>query len=129
MPYLYPLAEYLRPSKLFTLSLGIAFLLAGAQFTGLPDWDVPVSFLMALCAYLTAAPTMRVVLERRWAHAHYAAFWTWFTVDGSYLTYWGLVDPSVMFRSANAGVSLALYGLCGLVWYTRRDADQVPVCH
>ncbi len=121
MPYLYPRAEYLRPVKLLTLALGLVFLIAGAQFSGLPDWDIPVSLLMALCAYVTAAPTMRVVLQRRWEHAHYAAFWTWYSVDGSYFTYWGLVDPTALdFRAANAGVSLALYGLCGLVWYHQK---------
>lgn len=128
MAYPYPAAEYMRPSKLLTLTLGILFLVAGAQFSGLPDWDVPVSFLMALCAYVTAAPSMRVVLERRWAHAHYAAFWTWFTVDGSYLIYWEFVNPDVLeLRFANACASLTLYGLCGLVWYSRTPTSWAPL--
>ena len=125
MTYLYPVAEYLRPMKLITLWLGLIFLLLGARYSGLPDWDIPVSLLMALCAYVTAAPTMRVLLERRWCLLPYAAFWTWFTVDGSYFIYWSLRDPGVLeLRFANACASLALYGMCGLVWYTRHPALQ-----
>jgi hypothetical protein len=124
--YLYDRAEYARPWKLVTLAFGIALLIAGALWSGLPDWDVPVSFLMALCAYLTAAPSMRALLERRLAHAHYAAFWTWFTVDGSYYIYWTFVNPDALdFRSANAGVSLALYGMCGLLWYPKASLREI----
>lgn len=120
MRYLYPLDEYLRPYKLVTLWFGLLGLLLGATFSGLPDWDIGVSLLMALCAYVTVAPSLRVVFERRWRHAHYAAFWTWFSVDGSYLTYWGFVNPeALVLRPANAAASLALYLMCGLVWYAR----------
>lgn len=120
MRYLLPLNDYLSQRNLFFLIAGLMFLFTGAELSGLPDWDIPVSVLMALCAYVTAAPTLRVVLERRWAHAPYAAFWTWFTVDGSYLAYWTLVDPEVLvLRPANAAASLALYLMCGLVWYPR----------
>jgi hypothetical protein len=120
MTYLFRLDEYLTQRNLFFLTLGIQFLLLGAFLTGLPDWDVGVSLLMALCAYVTAAPSLRVVFERRWRHAPYAAFWTWFTVDGSYLIYWTLVNPEVLvLRPANACASLALYLMCGLVWYPR----------
>lgn len=121
MSYLYPAAEYLKPWRLVTLALGMAFLIAGALWSGLPDWDIPVSFLMALPAYLTAAPSLRVVLEHRWALLPTAAFWTWFTVDGTYIIYWGFHDPEALdaLRSANFAASMALYIACGLVWYHR----------
>lgn len=124
--YLYGRAEYARPWKLVTLAFGIAFLIAGAIWSGLPDWDIPVSLIMALCAYVTAAPSMRAVVQRRWHLLPYAAFWTWFSVDGSYWIYWSLVDPSVLvLRAANAGVSLALYGMCGLVWYPKASLREI----
>lgn len=121
MTYLLRKADYFSPWRLVTLWLGLLFLMAGAVWSGLPDWDVPISFLMAIPAYITAAPTMRVLLEHRWQYLHYAVFWTWFTVDGTYVIYWGLRDPAVLdaLRFANACASLALYGLCGLVWYPR----------
>lgn len=118
MTYLYPWQVYFQPWRLVTLWLGLLFLLAGAQLSGLPDWDIPISLLMGLAAYVTAGPTMRVLSGRRWAYAHYAAFWTWYSVDGLYIAYWGVVDPSVLvLRPANAAASLALYLACGLVWY------------
>jgi hypothetical protein len=120
MKYLYPLNEYTNERKLIIFQFGLLFLFLGAELSGLPDWDIGVSLLMGLCAYVTAAPSLRVLFERRWAHAPYAAFWTWFTVDGSYLIYWTLVDPAVLvLRPANACASLALYLMCGLVWYQR----------
>jgi hypothetical protein len=120
MSYFDPVTEYARPWKLFSLFCGVVLLLIGAKYSGLPDWDVPVSLIMAAPAYFTAPCTLRVLLKRRWKHLPQATFWTWLTVDGTYTLYWSLVDPSALvLRSANAGVSLALYGACGLVWLHR----------
>lgn len=126
MTYLYPRREYLRPWKLLTLIYGIIFLFFGAWLSELPDWDIWISLIMALPAYLTAAPSMRVVLEHRWSLLPYAAFWTWFTVDGTYVIYWGLRDPAVLdaLRYTNLPASLALYGMCGLVWYSKTPTSR-----
>lgn len=125
--YLYPSREYLRPWKLLTLQLGLWFLMLGAALSGLPDWDIWISLLMALPAYLTAAPSLRVVLEHRWRQAPQALFWAWFTVDGVYAMYWGLRDPTVLeaLRHANAAASSALYLACGLVWYPRMSFREM----
>lgn len=119
--YFYPLDEYLRPWKIVALAIGLLFLFAGALWSNLPDWDIGISLVMALPAYLTAAPSLRVVLEHRWRQLPYATFWTWLTVDGTYWAYWSWVNPAALeLRHANAFASLALYGMCGLVWYARR---------
>jgi hypothetical protein len=124
--YLYDRAEYLRPWKLVSLAAGIAFLVTGALWSGLPDWDVPISLIMALPAYLTAPCTLRVFLERRWIQLPLALLWTWLTVDGTYTIYWYFVDPeALVLRAANAGVSLALYGMCGLVWYPKASLREI----
>ena len=125
--YLYNRAEYLRPWKLFSLAFGIAFLIAGALWSGLPDWDIAISLIMALPAYLTAPCSMRVLLERRWGKAHIALFWTWFSVDGTYAIYWFLRDPAVLdaLRHANAAASMALYGMCGLIWYPKASLREM----
>lgn len=125
--YLYERVEYVRPWKLASLALGIAFLLVGALWSGLPDWDICVSIIMAVPAYLTAAPSMRVFVERKWRLLPVALFWTWFTADGTYSIYWYLRNPEVLadLRYANAGVSLALYGLCGLVWYSKSSLREM----
>lgn len=124
--YLYDHAEYTRPWKLVTLAFGIIFLIAGALWSGLPDWDIPISLIMAIPAYLTAPCSMRVLLERRWSQAHLALFWTWFSVDGTYSIYWYLRDPDTLdaLRHANAAASLALYGMCGLVWYPKASLRE-----
>lgn len=120
MCYFYPAVEYVRLWRLFSLFCGIAFLMIGAEYSGLPDWDVPISLIMAGFAYLTAPCSLRVLVERRWKQFPQALFWMWFTVDGTYTIYWQLIDSTaLMFRPANAMASLALYGMCALVWWHR----------
>ncbi len=58
--------ELLRPWKLATFAIGIGLLVVGSFYYEAPDWDIPISFIMALMAYLTAAGSMHVMLERRW---------------------------------------------------------------
>ena len=71
--------ELLRPWKLATLAIGIGLLVVGSFYYEAPDWDVPISIIMALMAYLTAAWSMHVMVERRWRQWPLMLFWTWFT--------------------------------------------------
>ena len=120
-------AEYLRPWKLFTLLIGIALLLAGAYYYDAPDWDVPISFIMAVLAYLTAPWSMHVLVERRWKHWPAMLLATWFTVDGCYAIYWYFRNPVALeqMRDANWPASLSLYWMCGLIWYYRGGLAQM----
>ena len=113
--------ELLRPWKLAALAVGIGLLVAGSFFYEAPDWDIPISFIMALMAYLTASWSMHVMVERIWRKWPWMLFWTWFTVDGCYWLYWHLKNPVALelMREANAPASLSLYWMCGLVWYYR----------
>lgn len=119
MNYLLALEDYFHPWRIFTLLLGLAFLIAGATYSGLPDWDIPISLLMAVPAYITAPCTLRVIVQRRWHQTPWALYWTWITVDGIYVAYWEIVNAPVVdaLRFANLPASLALYLACGLVWY------------
>jgi hypothetical protein len=119
--------EYLRPWKLFSLSVGIALLIAGSFYYEAPDWDVPISLIMAILAYLTAPWSMRVILERRWAKWPAMLFATWFTVDGSYWLYWRFTDPIAleMMREANFLASLSLYFICGVIWLWRGSLSEL----
>jgi hypothetical protein len=112
------LAEYTRPWKLSTLAIGIALLIAGSFFYEAPDWDIPISLIMASLAYLTAPWSLRVIVERRWRLWPAALFATWFTVDGCYWLYWHFRNPVVLdlMREANFFASLTLYGMCGVIW-------------
>lgn len=111
--------EFLRPWKLFTLSIGIFLLIWGSHYYAAPDWDIPISLIMAFFAYLTAVWSMHVLIERRWGDFPLMIFATWWTVDGCYSLYWFFRNPVALdyMRAANAPASLSLYWMCGLVWY------------
>lgn len=111
--------EYLRPWKLATLAIGVALLIAGSYYTPAPDWDIPISLIMALLAYVTAPWSLHVIVERRWRWWPLMLLGTWFTVDGCYWIYWHFKNPVAldMMREANFPASLSLYAMCGLVWY------------
>ena len=122
-----PLSEYLRPWKLFTLAIGITLLIFGSFYYSAPDWDIPISFIMAILAYLTAPWSLRVILERQWRLWPAMFLATWFTVDGCYAIYWSLKDPVAleMMRDVNFPASLSLYGMCGIIWLYRGSLRQL----
>lgn len=80
--------EYKRPWKLATLATGITLLILGSFYFPAPDWDIPISFIMALFAYLTASWSLHVIVDRQWQLFPLMLFFTWFTVDGCYALYW-----------------------------------------
>lgn len=122
-----PQSEYLRPWKLTTLAAGIALLIIGSFYYDAPDWDIPISFIMAILTYLTAPWSLRVILDRQWRLWPVMLLATWFTVDGCYAIYWSLKDPVAleMMRSANFPASLALYGMCGILWLYQGSIGQL----
>lgn len=126
-PHLNYPSEYLRPWKLVTLALGIGLLVVGSFYYQAPDWDIPISLIMAVLAYLTAPWSMRVLIERRWRLWPLMLFFTWFTVDGCYAIYWHFKDPVALelMRAANFPASLSLYGICGLAWLYRGSLRQL----
>jgi hypothetical protein len=121
------LSEYARPWKLGTLALGIVLLVAGSFVYEAPDWDIPISVIMAVLAYLFAPWSLRVLLCRQWAQLPAALFATWFTVDGSYWVYWHFRNPLAleMMRAANFPASLSLYGMCGVLWLFRGSLSEL----
>lgn len=122
-----PCSEYARPWKLVTLAFGIALLIAGSFYEPAPDWDVPISFIMAGLTYLAAPWSVRVLFERRWKLLPAALIATWFAVDGCYWTYWHFRNPAALelMRSANFAASLPLYGLCGVAWAYRGSLREL----
>ncbi len=118
MRQLISLHDYLRPWKLFSLACGIGILVLGSYFDPAPDWDIPISLMMALCTYIFAPITSRVLARRRWRLLPLALFGMWWSVDGVYWAYWAWRNPEVlaMMRSANAPASACLYGLCAMIW-------------
>ena len=121
------LTEYSRPWKLITLAIGIALLIFGSFYYDAPDWDIPISLIMAILTYLTAPWSLRVVLERKWRLWPAMLFVTWFTVDGCYAIYWHFRNPIAleMMREANFLASLSLYGICGVIWIYQGSLKQL----
>jgi hypothetical protein len=121
------LVEYRRPWKLVTLAIGIALLIAGSYHLPAPDWDIPISFIMAILAYLTAPWSLRVIVERQWRRWPLMLFLTWFTVDGCYAIYWTFRNPVALaqMRDANFLASLSLYGMCGVIWLYRGSLREM----
>lgn len=120
------MTEYLRPWKLITLVIGIALLIIGSFYYKAPDWNIPISLIMAFFTYLTASWSMHVVVERQWKKFPQMLFYTWFSIDGCYWIYWHFTDPVALelMRDANFFASLSLYGMCGLVWYYEGTVKQ-----
>jgi hypothetical protein len=123
------IAEYKRPWKLFSLFIGISLLIIGSFYYQAPDWDIPISLIMASFAYLTAPWSLRVVVERQWKMFPLMLFFTWFTVDGCYWLYWHFKNPVSLelMREANFPASLSLYGMCGLVWYYQGSLKEMLI--
>lgn len=121
------LAEYARPWKLITLALGIALLIVGSFYYDAPDWDIPISLIMAIFAYLTAPWSLRVIVERKWRLWPAMLFVTWFSVDGCYAIYWYFKNPVAleMMRDANFLASLSLYVTCGIIWMYQGSIRQM----
>ena len=112
------ISELLRPWKLIALALGIILLIIGGRIVKAIHWDVPISFIMAILAYLCAPASIRIIREYRWRLFPIMLIMTWFTVDGSYWLYWSFRNPAVLqlMRKANLIASFDLYVLCGLIW-------------
>ncbi len=121
------LREYLRPWKLCSLAIGILLLIAGSFYTPAPDWNIAISFIMALMTYLSAPWSLRVIIKRQWRHIPLMLFWVWASVDGCYALYWSYKDPQAlaMMRDVNFPASLSLYACCGLIWYFQGSLKEM----
>lgn len=110
--------KYSHPWNLLTLAAGVALLVMGSFYYDAPDWDVPISLIMAGFTYLTAAWSLQVILKRQWRKVPAMLLVTWWAVDGCYALYWHFKNPLALelMRDANWPASLALYFACAVVW-------------
>ncbi|MBS0577108.1 MAG: hypothetical protein JSS45_11925 [Proteobacteria bacterium] len=119
------LRELWRPWKLATLAVGMGWLLYGATHYNIGDWDIGVSIVMGVLAYLLAPWSMYVILNAiryrpKWWWAHMAAALAAgiFVADTSYMAY-HLIAGNPTYRDANFPASISLYFLAGGVWLYR----------
>ena len=119
--------ELLRPWKLLTFAFGIGLMLFGATLDIAPDWDIGISILMPVFAYITAPWCVRMLIDRRWTLLPLVVLIVWIGVDGIYTVYWGWKQPDLLenFRVANFRASLPLYCLCGMGWFYRGSLSEL----
>jgi hypothetical protein len=117
--------ELLRPWKLITLAIGMAWLFYGALHYRIGDWDIGVSLVMGPATYALAPWSVHVIgsaLRYRprgwWWHPLPALAATVFVVDSSYVIYHTLAGNPI-YRDLNFQASLPLYFLAGVGWLYR----------
>ena len=109
--------EFIRPWKLVTFAIGLGLLIVGSFYYRAPDWDIPISIIMATITYFAAPWSIRVILKRQWKLFPAMLFITWFAVDGCYWIYWSYQNPeALVMRDVNFPASLSLYAICGMLW-------------
>ena len=117
--------ELLRPWKLASFAVGMAWLIYGSLNYGIGDWNLGDSLIMGGLTYLTApwcVGTLWLCVDRRprrwpvWMAA--ALLVGWAVVDGSYTLY-NLLAHYSLYRAANFPASSALYLLAGCIWLYR----------
>jgi hypothetical protein len=124
-----PGMKFFNSWNLLALVIGLGLLVFGSFYYRAPDWDIPISIIMAGFAYLSAANSLQTIVMRRWRRFPLMLLATWWTVDGCYSVYWYLTDPVALdaMRDANWPASLALYWTCGLVWFIPNIRMKDPI--
>ena len=117
--------EYLRPWKLVTFFIGIAWLLYGAVNYDISDWDIGISLIMGIGSYFFAPYSMAVLTNFYGDRNHcpvrkiiLALILYIFTVDTAYWIYHALMGNE-MYRYENFIASTCLYFLTGAIWLYR----------
>lgn len=107
-----------------TFLIGLAWLIYGAMYFRYPDWDIPVSLLMAGFTYWSAD---KFVLAIRKKDPMRVLLWStaaWWSIDGVYWIYWTIVDSSAAMRAGQWPMSACLYLLCGMTWTAWRSGTR-----
>ena len=125
------LRELVRPWKLATFALSMAWLLYGALNYGIADWDVGVTVIMGGLTYVCAPWSVYVLLNaprvrpRGWPLQMAAALLLgYLVVDPVYWLYHTAMGNQ-MFRVENFRASSAIYLLAGTFWLYRGSLREM----
>ena len=123
--------ELVRPWKLLSFCISMSWLLYGALFYKVQDWDVGVTLLMGCLTYLLAPWSVFVVYSavrqrpKYWYYHIIFALIAWlFVVDWVYMLYHTIVGNQT-FREANFFASTPLYFMAGIVWLYRGSLKEL----
>lgn len=117
--------ELLRPWKLLTFGIGMAWLLYGAANYGIADWDVGISLIMGGLTYLCAPWSVHTLFHalyrrpRGWVLPVLAALIVAVLVVDSVYWVYHTAMGNTMYRLENFRASSALYFLAGAFWLYR----------
>ena len=106
---------YLKPWKLATFGIGMAWLFWGSYFTPAMDWDIGISIIMGGATYLLHPWALR---GKNIDEFLLSIFLCWLCVDGLYAIYWTIQNPVALeyMRDAQWPLSLVLYLSASLIW-------------
>lgn len=114
--------EWVRPWKIFIFVIGMSWLFYGALNWNYPDWDIGVSIIMGLLAYMFAPWSVSTFMKaikyrhKAWILAIVLCLFSWlFVVDFSYFL-WHTYAGNTMIRYENFLVSSFLYLIAGFTW-------------
>ncbi|MBT7445478.1 MAG: hypothetical protein HN790_16105 [Methylococcales bacterium] len=123
--------ELLRPWKLVTFCISMSWLLYGAIFFNIGDWDIGVTLIMGSLTYLMSPWSVHIILSaarfrpRFWfLHIIAAVLASLFVVDSVYMMYHTLMDNLIL-REANFHASFPLYFLAGAFWLYRGSLKEL----
>jgi hypothetical protein len=131
MPFYF--IDLFRPWKLISFLLSTGLLCYGACNLDFPDWNIPVSLIMASLTYLTAPFVINTfILSIKSQNKHpllyflFALAIAFFVIDLSYVIY-NQIFHHIYFRKENFIVSSCLYFMCGLVWRYNDNLKSLPI--
>ena len=123
--------ELIRPWKLITFCIAMSWLLYGAIFYEIGDWDIGITLIMGGLTYLMAPWSVYVILyairyrPKLWYLQIIAALIAWlFVVDWIYMAYHTLVGNQT-YRDANFYTSTPIYFMAGIVWLYRGSVKEL----
>lgn len=122
--------ELLRPWKLVSFGIGMAWLLYGAVNYGIADWDVGISLIMGGLTYLCAPWSVHIIFNavyRRpagWILQVLAALVVALLVVDSVYWVYHTAMRNPMYRLENCRASSALYFLAGALWLYRGSVRE-----
>lgn len=117
--------ELIRPWKIFSFCISMSWLLYGALFYEVQDWDVGVTLMMGGLTYLLAPWSVYIIFyairyrQKNWYLHIIAALVAWLlVVDWSYILYHTIMKNQT-FREDNFYASTPLYFMAGIIWSYR----------
>lgn len=125
------LRELVRPWKLLTFCIPMSWLIYGALYYHIGDWDLGITLLMGSLTYALAPSGVRALWQSArqpsamsFIDALCALLIAWLVIDGVYVAYHTLMGNPI-YRVDNIRASTPLYFMGGLGWLYRGSLAEL----